>query len=349
MEKTADVDRLLIFDDALLVVEAKAGKFTPEARRGAPKRLASDLGDLLDKAFGQGKRLLDILRTRGEVRLFDKHDNEVLRLDPTKFRFEFIITVTFDLLSILQCNVSAVRQLGLIQGSEWPWSVYINDLRVIAEMTDHPTTFIHYLLRRLPANDAKELDIRDELDLFGVYRSGHLFFPKGRKPKADGITFFGFTDDFDAYYNGLAGHGPLKEKPKHRMFKRVEQLLTTLEQQRPRHFVTACVDLLDMDGKTAQSTNDALEHIQERYATRDRAQCLIVMFHHDDHFLVIGCSKAGVCPPLHGFPQFVRALRKRRPSRITAVFFEPPLGVGRVTVRHFEKPPQLAGAAEAVG
>lgn len=335
--RRAEVDRVVVYGEALLVVEAKAGKFSAQARRGAPKSLQSDLKEILDKAFTQGTRLLTLLRENSELPLFDERDRELLRLRAADFRHQFIIAVSFDSLGLLQCNLNAVRRLGLIQGKEWPWAVSLNDLRVITDQTAHPATLIHYLTRRIAANDVDVLNVKDELDFFGMYHDGQLFFPSGEKLDCTHMMVTGFTAQFDSYYDGLIGWRPRIAKPQPKMLPRNEALLTAMEKQRPKHFLSGCLDLLDVDGKTAESINGALDKIQASYSSRRKPQAMILTFDREKHFLVIGCAPKGICPPLQGFSHFVQAMKEKNPARVTAIFFDPPLGNGQVSVSTWAK------------
>jgi acyl-CoA-binding protein len=336
--KRGEVDGLVLYDDALIVIEAKAGKFSDEAKRGATKRLERDAKELLDVAFEQGKRMLNTIRNTAEVVLSDKHGREVTRVRRADFRHQFIITVSFEMLSILQTSLRAVKALGSIEGNEWPWAVCLSDLRVIAELTDHPSTFIHYLIRRTQANDVKELNTRDELDLFGFYRAGQLFFPPGEKRDYTMLMVTGFTEEIDAYYDGLVGWRPKVPKPRQPLLPSIEEFVTTLEQQRPRHFLSACLGVLDGDIKTAKEIISGLKHVQSAFVSRKRPQAMIIGFDKAREMLVIGCSPQGVCPPLNGFPSFAEAVRKTKPTKITSVFFEPPLGSGKISVTLHDLP-----------
>jgi hypothetical protein len=276
--------------------------------------------------------MLNTIRNTAEVVLSDKHGREVTRVRRADFRHQFIITVSFEMLSILQTSLRAVKALGLIEGNEWPWAVCLSDLRVIAELTDHPSTFIHYLIRRTQANDVKELNTRDELDLFGFYRAGQLFFPPGEKRDYTMLMVTGFTEEIDAYYDGLVGWRPKVPKPRQPLLPPIEEFVTTLEQQRPRHFLSACLGVLDGDTKTAKEIISGLKHVQSAFVSRKRPQAMIIGFDKAREMLVIGCSHQGIFPPLNGFPSFAEAVRKTLPSKITSVFFEPPLGSGKISV-----------------
>lgn len=330
--RLGEVDKLVLYDDAIFIVESKAGKFSAEARRGAPKGLRQDAEELLDKAFIQGTRVVNRLRGEAEVSFRDGTGQVVLRVREADFRYKFVITVTFESLAVLQTNLHAVRKLGLIQGKEWPWAVCLSDFRVIAELTDHPSTFVHYLTRRIQANDIEALNVSDELEIFGFYRAGQLFFPVGQPLDCTHMTLSGFTEEMDAYYEGLGGWRRPTSKPKQPLSPGIEKLLMTLEQRRPRHFLSACIDLLDIDGKTAEKIESGMAHLQQALVTRRRPQAMILSFEHDNRLLVVGCTQDGKCPPLTGFPGFNAAVAKVKPARVTAIFFAPPLGVGEVSI-----------------
>jgi hypothetical protein len=70
---------------------------------------------------------------------------------------------------------------------------------------------------------------------------------------------------------------------------------------------------------------------------------MIMGFDKYRQMLVVGCSNKGICPPLDFFPAFAEAMKKTNPTQITAVFFEPPLGVGTVTVQIFDRDSTLKG------
>lgn len=146
----------------------------------------------------------------------------------------------------------------------------------------------------------------------------------------------GFTEQIDAYYDGLVGWRPKVPKPKQPIPPRIEELLTMLEQQRPRHFLSACLDLLDGDTKARKEINSGLPHLESKFVMRKRSQAMIVCFEKAKQMLVIGCSDHGVCPPLDGFPFFGEAFRKTKPTKITSVFFEPPLNSGKISVKLYD-------------
>jgi hypothetical protein len=76
-------DMLVRLDTVLFVVEAKAGRFSDAARRGALKSLGSDVGDLHAYASAQGERFAVHLRARPAVHRFPS-DHGVNEVDTTQ-------------------------------------------------------------------------------------------------------------------------------------------------------------------------------------------------------------------------------------------------------------------------
>src|SRR6266496_4842753 len=270
--KRAEVDGLFIFDDTLLIVGAKASKFSDEARRGAIKSLKSDLDAIIDTAYRQGSRELELVRSTKDVPFFDETGKEVLRVRLSNFERAFLVSVSLEKLSSLSTSLFALRTLGLIQGREWPWSVALNDLRVIAEITDHPTTFLHYLTRRVACNAFEQLTASDELDMFAHYMQLGLFFENDEQFKSTDLYMIAsHTEDIDHYYEFQQGLRKEVPKPKISMMPRFEQLISTLETVRPRNFVSACLALLDFDDATRSKVAeqiDAIEEAEEKGRTR---------------------------------------------------------------------------------
>ena len=79
----------------------KASKFTDEARRGAIKRLKSDVEALIDKAYHQAHRVLDLARSAHEVSFSDEAGHEMLRLRISDFARVFLVSVSLEKLSSL--------------------------------------------------------------------------------------------------------------------------------------------------------------------------------------------------------------------------------------------------------
>jgi hypothetical protein len=332
--RRAEVDSVFLCDDALLIVESKAGAFSDPARRGGLLRVRSEVEELVDEAYRQGTRLLSLIESSPGVALVDDSGRELIHLLRDLFRFAFIVNVTFESLPGIQENLRTIRNLGFLHGRLWPWSVCLSDLRVVLEILEHPSMLIHYLMRRHDANDFEPLDIVDELDLFSYYLDGQLFFDRHTKRRMTRLTLTGYTGKLDRYYDFLAGlRSDPVEKPRQKMPLGFEAIVTELESRRPQHWLSACLALLDCDGPTRQKAADTIPILEQKYAARHRPQAGVMYCEQGRRLLVLAVAPESFVPQSAGFSEWNRVAVEKRPKRTLVLWWTPPLNRGLISVR----------------
>ena len=94
---------------------------------------------------------------------------EVLRLDPGSIDEVIIVNPTLHQLAGHASQLQRLRSLGLFAEGEYPWSVFINDLRIISETADNAAVFLHYLTWRARLPLGERLLVGDEIDLWSSY------------------------------------------------------------------------------------------------------------------------------------------------------------------------------------
>lgn len=238
-----ELDGLVLFEDIALVIEGKGSALSTAARRGDTRRLGSDLEKAVEQAWTQGARAREYLLGDTDSVFTDERGTEVLRLAPGAITQVLIINPTLHELGGHGSQLPQLRALGLFPDADYPWSVFINDLRVITETAGNAAVFLHYLewRARLPLGD--RVIAVDELDLWGSYLLGHRF-----GYLADGATEFvgNSTTDFDDYYAGLACRGPKARKPEKFLKGSVKRFVERTAHERPAGWlraVGACLDL----------------------------------------------------------------------------------------------------------
>ncbi|MEY2556403.1 MAG: hypothetical protein QOF93_1547, partial [Verrucomicrobiota bacterium] len=111
-----------------------------------------------------------------------------------------------------------------------------------------PSLFLHYLIRRMDLNALRSVHARDELDYLMHYVEYGLFFRGTNQQKPNQETMLsGFTAALDQYYRRVEGISQYGKKPKVKVRPRTKRMLETLERVRPRHYVSACLQLLEFD------------------------------------------------------------------------------------------------------
>lgn len=331
--KQGEVDGVVTFDDNCLIIEAKAHGFSAAARRGAPSFI-EDVALSIGNSYDQAARLNRELERRDFVEMSDEKGNSVLRLEKSHFQKVFLISVTFEALPIVATKLPSVKQLGLIPGREWPWSVCLDDLRVVVEILDRPSLFLHYLIRRVRINDLPKVHARDELDYLMNYVYQGLFFETdpGYK-KFDELVLADHTRELSRYYRRIHGFGSSGKKPRVRLSGRVKQFLDLLERARPRHFTTAALALLEYDGKTRDELLRELPTQLKRLREADRMLFAAICCR-DDAIALFTCVVPSVKDhrSLAGERCKRELLPKHGISRAVLVIMEPPIAAGRMEV-----------------
>ena len=193
--------------------------------------------------MGQGARAAEYLRGENDAVFTDERGNEVVRIARRTIDNVVIVNPTLHELASHATQLPRLRALGLFSDGQYPWSVFINDLRVIAETSDNAAVFLHYLRwrARLPLGD--RVTVTDELDLWGSYLLSERF-----GALADGGHYMvgNSSTDFDAYYAGVLGNGPPAPRPGKFLHEPVTSFVAAMSRNRPEGWLDAagvCLDL----------------------------------------------------------------------------------------------------------
>jgi hypothetical protein len=239
----AELDGLVLFDSLAIVVEGKGGGISVQGQRGDSRRLRRDLEESVEEAWRQGARAREYITGNQEAVFRDEHGSEVVRIAAGSVSEVIVLNPTMHEMAGHAAQLGRLRALGLFPAGEYPWSVYINDLRVIAETCDNAAVFVHYLTwrSRLPLGDG--VVVSDEIDLWASYLMCERFWPLHN---GDPVMVANSSTDFDAYYDGLAGRGPAAERPRKLSRSPVREFVERMAVERPsgwRAAAGACLDL----------------------------------------------------------------------------------------------------------
>lgn len=266
-QKEGELDGLIAFDQTLLLVEAKAGALTASARRGGRERIKSNIKSLLGKAHQQALRARSYIENT-EVPKFFTDDGSEIPFDKERFARVFLVSTTLDPMDVFNAALHEVVSAGLIEEKHLPWAVSIDNLRVIAEMNEFPTQFIHYLTRRLRVNDFKKFYAGDELDWFGLYLSKGLYFDKDKRfAESTHVMFDGsFSAGFDDYYFYAQGQRVKPAaKPTQPMPKLLRRIILELDAHRDADgHSEAILRLLNWDDKAREKFVAGLGELRQR-------------------------------------------------------------------------------------
>ena len=192
-----EVDGIILYDEVLVVVEAKGGGISAAARRGAPS-LEEDLRELLGKAHEQAARVTSYLESTDQAMFRTANDEElVLRLN--EFSRVIEVAVTLDPISAFVANWAGLFESQDLAVSHFRWSVELLHLRIIAEIIEFGPQFVHYVdcLSRIPPGI---LEFNDVLDTLGRYFDNGLNFDLELSHPTAFIRLLTHTTEFDNYF-----------------------------------------------------------------------------------------------------------------------------------------------------
>lgn len=238
-----ELDGLVLFEDIAFVVEGKGSAISFQARRGDLNRLVNEIRRSVGEALEQGVRARDFILAPGESVFFDSHGSELVRLSDSAVREVHIVNPTIHEFAGNALQLAQFRSRGLFPTGELPWSIYINDLRVIAETCENAAIFLHYLAWRSRFALGEEVIVSDELDLWGAYLFAARLPPLGE----NGFHHLGnSTTDFDAYYDGLMDRGPKREAPSKFLKEPARSFVVRMATERPPGWRKAAGVVLDL-------------------------------------------------------------------------------------------------------
>lgn len=238
-----ELDGLVVFEDVALVIEGKGSAISYQAHRGDVKRLVREIKRSVEEALEQGVRARDFILGPDEAVFRDDRGVEMLRLAPGAIREVHIVNPTIHELVGLGPQLARFRSQGLFPTGELPWSVYVNDLRVIAETCNTSAVFLHYLIWRSRLPLGEQVIVGDELDLWGAYLLAARFPPLEKNGKHH---LGNSTTDFDAYYDGLMGRGPKRKPPQKFLPLSAGAIVERLARERPDGWRKAAGVILDL-------------------------------------------------------------------------------------------------------
>ncbi len=256
--KLVEGDLLFLLDDVAVITEAKAVAVAPAARAGHTRRLRNDITRIITKAAEQADRLKDRIEKDGGFRLRDGN-----WVDANAVREIHTVAVSLEDLSGVSTATADLVEAGLLNKDSIPWTVSLNDLRLVTELVDDSAAamFLLYLRRRRHPEATIMYSAADELDFF-IY-----FFESGLYVQPDP----------DLMKNDLA----------HMKEERVRDRRRREEQLRARRFISSHTDALDAwhwyqigisdtpADKPALKGSPALPLVRELQQRRDFGWCSI--------------------------------------------------------------------------
>ncbi len=261
-QKRCELDHLILVDNIVLLIEDKSRGLSDATHRGAIESIKKDLTRTIEDAYGQASRAKRyITSTLTGATFEDKRGNVVVTINPKDILKYVLINVTIDDLGFFSAQLHHLKNFNMLSGDEWIWSVFVNNLRVISDLSDSLGEFLLYLERRLRMNEHRNLMTQDELDFYMLFYHHGMYF-EDNQPR---LFLDNITSPLDEYYEGAMGRQRPTEKPRFNIDEPYRILVKQIQDSGNRYASLVAMKLLGMNGETHGQILRSVEESSQRY------------------------------------------------------------------------------------
>lgn len=203
-------DTLVLVDDVLYLIEAKAGAAATIASPALDfKRHAQSVQDLVIKAYRQCERFFNYLNSAEEVPLYKRADGkyeECGRIRHSDYRVMLPIGLTVESFSPFSAFCKELPQVEPLLGKYAFVSMSIDDLFVLRRILPTPGLFAHYMEVRQAVAGMRRAHLFDEFDHLGAYITKNRFdediADQFRGGEANLVVWDGMSNVIDISFEG---------------------------------------------------------------------------------------------------------------------------------------------------
>ncbi len=223
-----ETDLITFVDSHIIIVEAKSGRITDPALRGAPSRLKKHIQEILIAPNEQSQRLKDRLEELISNPDLDDDLRNKLPVDLDQIHKIIRLSVSLEDFASIQANIAQIKETGWLPENFEPCpSMNLADLETLFDFLDHPVQILHYLEGRQKLE--KSLGYMGcELDLMGLYIG--TLFNLGDIDNGAKLVIFDMSAPIDRYYNSKS-EGIKTPKPIPQINKLFYDIMKQLEQR----------------------------------------------------------------------------------------------------------------------
>jgi hypothetical protein len=231
-------DTLIIIDDVLILVEAKAGAAATIASPALDfSRHAQAVQDLVIKAYKQCKRFFDYLGSADEISIYKRTNDryaECGRIRRSDYRVMLPIGLTVESFSPFSAMCKELPDVTPLLGKHAFFSLSIDDLFVLKRFLPATGDLAHYLEVRQVVAGKRGVCLFDELDHLGAYIKKNRFdqdlAEQCAKDQPDMLIWDGMSAVVDRHFEG--GDWETRPVPKQGFPDEVLGLLGALDKTR---------------------------------------------------------------------------------------------------------------------
>lgn len=283
-------DTVVLLDDVLFLIEAKAGAAATIASPALDfGRHAQSVQDLVIKAYKQCERFFNYLNSADEVPIYHLVDGkyrECGRIRQADYRIMVPIGLTVESFSPFSTYCKELPQIEPLLGKHAFISMSIDDLFVLKRILPTPGEFAHYIEVRQAAAGIRRARLFDEFDHLGAYLTRNRFDQDLTEQLKGGevnmLVWDGMSDIIDKSFEGENWES--KPIPSQNFPEEVTKLLGALNTTRASGWLSVESHIRDFGD---EARKDLAKILSDQRKTLDRHPARYFIFTGDGHPLFV--------------------------------------------------------------
>jgi len=290
-------DTLILIDDVLYLVEAKAGAAATIASPALDfKRHAQSIKDLVIKAYKQCERFFNYLNSADQVSLYrlkDGNYEEIGRVRRSDYRVMIPIGLTVESFSPFSTYCKDLPEIKPLLQKHAFISMSIDDLFVLKRILPTAGLFSHYMEVRQAVAGIKHAHLFDEFDHLGAYVTRNRFDKDIAEQLGDDdtnlVVWDGMSAVIDKYFEGQnweANEIPVQDFP-NELVKLLEAINTS---RKPRWLEADSLirdygeqGRKDLASRLSEVRETLGKHPERYFAFTDSDQMLFLWMQNSNH------------------------------------------------------------------
>jgi len=273
-----ETDVVVVWEDVVLIAEAKSGQVTDPARRGAPEQLKKRTSRLVDEAAQQSGRFAEFLSRQSlPLKMVDRSGKSAtLRAGPRGLTI-IRVNITWEFFAMANLSWRLLADAGLVKADTTPApTMTISDLDTVFEFLQGPLQKLHYLFRRQQL-EGSALIKGDEIDKLALYLDNGFGIGDAEH---DGtvILLDGMSEPLD-YYMMVAERGPAPERPCRRLTRFWADVIDDIQCRRSPGAFARGRQLLSVEYRDQEEFERRLAKIMKYVSRAPDAELNVISLH----------------------------------------------------------------------
>lgn len=265
--KITENDGLIMFNNVLLIVEVKAGSYTPRSVLTDPNSHSIAKSNLINNPLTQCERFINALNKFSKIDIYQDEKLKAKKYTIKKSDFNYIIPISITLEPLGEIHVmykdSSLKSF---------LSISIADLTIYSMFfNDEPVLFIHYLIQRIKEIKVENFVINDELDYLGSYLKNRNFNSMYNNAKNMGSIFVdNMHEDIDKCFMCL------NKEPSFNILNFIHQFINKAEKSLNRDTLNMLLSILDQDDEFLDNFEKSVSYIINRQSKINKFSTMTV-------------------------------------------------------------------------